>query len=85
MPFGTGRLCNCNNDFCLKSAFCDYNPLSNPYSSSSGIDDNINLFKSPYSLKEKFNNINLNNQNMDITLFIIFIFIGIIILSIYQK
>ena len=55
MPFGTGRLCNCNNDFCIKSPLCDYNPLLNRFDSSSGID------KNPYELKEQFKNI----KNMD--------------------
>ena len=56
MPYGTGRLCRCNNDFCLKTAMCDYNPLSNPFESSSGID------KNPFEMKEDFSNININKR-----------------------
>jgi hypothetical protein len=84
MPFGTGRLCNCNNDFCLKSSLCDYNPILNPYESSSGIDDNLRHIKSPYSMKEKFNNIKLNKNNSNIVLFLLLIS-GIIILSVYKN
>jgi hypothetical protein len=79
MPYGTGRLCSCNNDFCLKSPLCDYNSLTNPYDSSSGID------KNPYELKEGFKNIknikNIDNHSNSIIYFIIFIIIGIIILA----
>ena len=84
MPFGTGRLCNCNNDFCLKSPLCDYNPLLKRFDSSSGID------KNPYELKEElkenFKNIkNMDNHSNSIIYFIIFIIFGLIILSIYKK
>ena len=57
MPFGTGRLCGCNNDFCMKTALCDYNPLLNPYDSSSGID------KNPFEMKENYTNMYINTQN----------------------
>lgn len=55
MPFGTGRLCGCNNDFCMKTSLCNYNPLLNPYDSSSGID------KNPFEMKESFLNISGND------------------------
>jgi len=79
MPFGTGRLCGCNNDFCMKSSMCDYNPLLNPYDSSSGID------KNPFEMKENYSNleiININNSN-NINKYIIVIILILILIIIY--
>ena len=56
MSSGTGRLCDCNNDFCMKTAMCNYNPLLNPYNSSSGID------KNPFEMKESYTNLKLRGD-----------------------
>jgi hypothetical protein len=69
MPYGTGRLCSCNNDFCLKSPLCDYNTLLNPYDSSSGID------KNQFERKEDFRGLNKreNHNSINITQIIVII------------
>ncbi len=77
MPFGTGRLCSCNNDFCMKTSLCDYNPLLNPYDSSSGIDKNLFEMKENYSNILDYNNDKINNN------YIIIILILLIIVIIY--
>ena len=61
MPYGTGRMCQCNNDFCLKSPICDNNPRNSPFESSSGID----LFKMREDYKQTFD---INQITSDIKL-----------------
>jgi len=79
MPFGTGRLCGCNNDFCMKSSICEYNPLLNPFDSSSGID------KNPFEMKENYKNLENINNNNNIKYIIIILIILIIIYLFNRK
>ena len=77
MSSGTGRLCGCNNDFCMKTAMCNYNPLLNPYNSSSGID------KNPFEMKETYTNLNLKKKNYKQYIKLILFVLLIIIIYIY--
>jgi len=78
MVYGNKKLCN-YNEFSLKSPFCDYKPLLNPYDSSSGIDRN------PFEIKENFNNIKKRyNHKNNIIFFVLFLIIFIILL-VYKK
>jgi len=71
-----GRLCT-DSDFFFKSPICDYNPLFNPYDSSSGID------KNPFELKENFNNIKRINNPYNIIFCVLFIIL--LVLLVYKK
>jgi hypothetical protein len=74
MPFGTGRMCGCNNDFCIKSPLCDYNTLTNPYDSSSGIDKN-QFEKRTYEYYDNLIKSEKNNNYIIILIIIIIIII----------
>ena len=74
MVYGTGRLCGCNNDFCMKTSLCDYKSLSNPYGSSSGID------KNPFELQENFATGKNRYNHPKNRLYYVFLFIIMILL-----
>jgi len=48
----SSRICECNSGLCVKNSLCNYDPKTDPYQSSSGIDMN------EYERSEHFNNVN---------------------------
>jgi hypothetical protein len=47
----SSRICECNSGLCVKNSLCNYDPKTNPYQSSSGIDMN------EYERSENFGNV----------------------------
>ena len=45
----SSRICECNSGLCVKNSLCNYDPKTDPYQSSSGIDMN------EYERSEHFN------------------------------
>ena len=81
------RICECNSGLCVKNSLCDYNPKTDPYQSSSGIDMN------EYERSEHFGNVckcgyaNKYQQRKDneASLIIILIIISIILFVFLKK
>ena len=85
----SSRICECNSGLCVKNSLCDYNPKTDPYQSSSGIDMN------EYERSESFENVRNCNcgyrnraqykkDNM-VSLIIILIIVSIIIFVFLKK
>jgi hypothetical protein len=89
----SARICECNSGLCVKNSLCNYDPKTDPYQSSSGIDMN------EYEKNEHFGNIgryrnnnnrtrnryNYRNRNNNFTGIISLIIICIFIFFFYNK
>ena len=83
----SSRICECNSGLCVKNSLCDYNPQTDSYQSSSGIDMN------EFERSENFDNVcrcgyaNKQQQRKDnmASLIIILIIISIIIFVFLKK
>jgi hypothetical protein len=86
----SSRICECNSGLCVKNSLCNYDPKTDPYQSSSGIDMN------EYERSEHFENVKNSRKcgyrnreqykkdNM-VSLIIILIIISIIIFVFLKK
>ncbi len=83
----SSRICECNSGLCVKNSLCNYDPKTDPYQSSSGIDMN------EYERSENFGNINScgcqkkqhNKKDNTSSIIIILIIIFIIIFVFLKK
>ncbi len=83
----SSRICECNSGLCVKNSLCDYNPKTDPYQSSSGIDMN------EYERSEHFNgarrcgyqNIKEYKRDNIASVIIILIIISVIIFVFLKK
>jgi hypothetical protein len=55
----SSRICECNSGLCVKNSLCNYDPKTDPYQSSSGIDIN------DYERNEHFGNVGRYRNNIN--------------------
>jgi hypothetical protein len=83
----SSRVCECNSGLCVKNSLCNYDPKTDPYQSSSGIDMNEyersenfdNVRKCGYRTREQYKKDNMTS------LIIILIIVSIIIFVFLKK
>ncbi len=83
----SSRICECNSGLCVKNSLCNYDPKTDPYQSSSGIDIN------EYERSENFvsvgkcgcKNKEYNKKDNMMSVIIILIIISIIIFVFLKK
>jgi hypothetical protein len=83
----SSRICECNSGLCVKNSLCNYDPKTDPYQSSSGIDMN------EYEKSENFTNVRRcgyktreeNKKDNTASVIIILIIVSIIIFVFLKK
>ena len=92
----SSRICECNSGLCVKNSLCNYDPKTDPYQSSSGIDMNEYERSENFENFENFENVKNSRKcgyrnkeqykkdNM-VSLIIILIIVSIIIFVFLKK